>query len=102
MSHQTYHLRKKIGIEWLDYIPENWRVIRLKFKCDVKARLGWKGLKAAEYVNGGYRFLSTPNIKATAIDYEKVNYITAERYFESPEIMLQEGFVLLAKDGSTL
>ena len=47
-------------------------------------------------------FLSTPNIKEVDIDFVNVNYITAERYYESPEIMLEVGDILLVKDGSTL
>jgi type I restriction enzyme S subunit len=50
----------------------------------------------------GYIFLATPNIKGNEIDFENVNYITKERYQESPEIMLREGDVLVAKDGATL
>ncbi len=68
----------------------------------MKARLGWKGLKAEEYVDDGYALLSTPNIKGREIDFENVNFITRERYVESPEIMLREGDVLLTKDGFTL
>ena len=41
-------------------------------------------------------------IKGSEIDFTNVNYITDERYQESPEIMLSEGDVLLTKDGSTL
>ncbi len=93
---------KDSGVEWIGDVPEGWEVVKLGFLATVKARLGWKGLKASEYVDEGYIFLSTPNIKGKTIDFENVNYITAERYFESPEIMLQVGDVLLAKDGSTL
>jgi len=75
---------------------------RLGFKSWVRARLGWKGLKAEEYVDDGYVFLSTPNIKGLTIDFENVNYINEHRYEESPEIKLRVGDVLLAKDGSTL
>lgn len=89
-------------IEWIERLPAHWRVGKLGAVSSVKARLGWKGLKADEYVDEGFIFLSTPNIKDTAIDFENANYITAERYYESPEIMLQEGDVLIAKDGSTL
>jgi type I restriction enzyme S subunit len=32
----------------------------------------------------------------------KYNYVTFERYVESPELMLKEGDILLTKDGSTL
>ena len=83
-------------------VPEGWSRSKLGFLATVKARLGWKGLKAEEYVDEGYIFLATPNIKERAIDFENVNYITHERYVESPEIMLEVGDVLIAKDGSTL
>ncbi|MFD0084206.1 restriction endonuclease subunit S [Priestia megaterium] len=93
---------KDSDVEWIDKIPEHWRKTRLDFVSRVKARLGWKGLKAEEYVDEGYIFLSTPNLKGNNIDFENVNYITEERYLESPEIILEKGDVLLAKDGSTL
>ncbi|WP_202884367.1 restriction endonuclease subunit S [Halomonas sp. YLGW01] len=93
---------KDSGVEWLGKIPKHWGFSRLGFESWVRARLGWKGLKADEYVDDGYVFLSTPNIKGTSIDFEKVNYITKERFEESPEISLKVGDVLLAKDGSTL
>ena len=93
---------KDTGVEWLGEIPAHWGMGKIGAECTVKARLGWKGLKASEYVDEGYIFLATPNIKGREIDFENVNHITAERYFESPEIMLQIGDVLVAKDGSTL
>ncbi len=89
------------GVEWLGEMPEHWDKSSLGFECSVKARLGWKGLKAEEYVDEGYIFLATPNIKDNNIDFENVNYITKERYDESPEIMLEVGDVLVTKDGST-
>jgi type I restriction enzyme S subunit len=99
---KRYSAYKDSDVEWLGEIPEHWEVTKLGAKCSVKARLGWKGLKASEYVEEGYIFLSTPNIKEKKIDFDNVNYITADRYFESPEIMLEVDDVLIAKDGSTL
>lgn len=92
---------KDSGVEWLGEVPAHWKLAPLGFIASVKARLGWKGLKAEEYVEDGYIFLATPNIKDTEIDFVNVNYITRERYEESPEIMLQSGDVLVTKDGST-
>ncbi|WP_321529012.1 restriction endonuclease subunit S [Sedimenticola selenatireducens] len=83
-------------------LPIEWDLSKLGYEAWVRARLGWKGLKADEYVDEGFIFLSTPNIKSRDIDFENVNFITMERYKESPEIQLRVGDVLLAKDGSTL
>jgi type I restriction enzyme S subunit len=102
MSFPRYPKYKDSGVEWLGQVPEHWDVSRLGFESWVRARLGWKGLKAEEYVDDGFAFLSTPNIKGLGIDFENVNFITQERFDESPEIKIREGDVLLAKDGSTL
>jgi type I restriction enzyme S subunit len=102
MSLPRYPKYKDSGVEWLGEVPEGWKISRLGFESWVRARLGWKGLKAEEYVDDGFVFLSTPNIKPICIDFEDVNYIDADRYEESPEIKLRVGDVLLAKDGSTL
>jgi|TARA_R110002020_G_scaffold191187_1_gene390956 type I restriction enzyme S subunit len=94
---------KDSGVDWIGEIPESWNCIKFKFIIRTKARLGWKGLKAAEYVDrSNYGFLSTPNIKTRDIDFDSAYFITQRRYYESPEIMLQKGDVLLVKDGSTL
>jgi type I restriction enzyme S subunit len=93
---------KDSGIEWLGEVPEDWELKPLKHLATLKGRLGWKGLKAEEYVEIGYGFLSTPDIKNDAIDFSNINYITKERFLESPEIILEVGDVLLVKDGSTL
>ncbi len=99
--YQAYSEYKDSGVEWLGNVPEHWGRSNLGFECSVKARLGWKGLKAEEYVEEGYIFLATPNIKKKEFDFENVNYITKGRYDESPEIKLEVGDVLVTKDGST-
>lgn len=94
---------KDSGVEGLGKIPTDWKLMKFKYIIRIKARLGWKGLKASEYVDkSNYGFLSTPNIKRPKIDFSKAYFITERRYFESPEIMLEKDDVLLVKDGSTL
>ncbi len=98
-QHSRY---KHLGVEGLEIIPSDWNYDRMKNIGIVNGRVGWKALKASEYVDKGYFFLATPNIKDREIDYLNVNYITYERYKESPEIMLRNNDILLTKDGSTL
>lgn len=83
-------------------LPSHWTITRVDRVATVSARIGWKALTAAEYQPEGYAFLATPNIKSGDIDFENVNYISAYRYEESPELKLAVGDVLLAKDGNTL
>lgn len=91
---------KKTNVEWVESIPETWEEIKLKNKIYVRARLGWKGLKAEEYVEHGYPLLSAFNIINSKLDFSEVNYINKFRYDESPEIKLNIGDILLVKDGA--
>lgn len=88
------------GVEWIGTIPKHWETIRLNYCSWIRARLGWKGLKADEYVSNGYPFLSAFNIVNNKMSWEKLNYINKFRFDESPEIKLQEGDILLVKDGA--
>jgi len=103
MRFDRYLKYKDIETIWLDKIPNEWNIDRIKNIGTVRGRVGWKALKASEYVDKSeYIFIATPNIKYKEIDFKNVNYLTKERYFESPEIMLKENDVVLTKDGSTL
>ena len=91
---------KDSGIEWIGKIPQHWGDIKLKFCTYIRARLGWKGLKAEEYVEDGYPLLSAFNIINSKLIFEDLNFINQYRYDESPEIKLQEQDILLVKDGA--
>lgn len=92
--------KRKCRIEWVPSIPSNWDTARFVYKNWIRSRLGWKGLKAEEYVEDGYPFLSAFNINNNYLCWEQLNYITQERYDESPEIKLRVGDILLVKDGA--
>ncbi len=98
----TVRATRPSTLEWLDSLPLDWDERELGRETWVRARLGWKGLTAEEYVDDGIPLLATPDIKQAKIDFERANKISAERYEESPEIMLSNGDVLLTKDGSTI
>ena len=91
---------KDSGIEWIGEIPEHWDCFKFWKVNYIRGRLGWKGLKAEEYQEVGYPFLSAYNIIQDKLDWSDVNYITQERYDESPEIKLNIGDILIVKDGA--
>lgn len=88
------------GIEWIDSIPNYWKIKRLIFSAYIRARLGWKGLKTDEYTSEGHPFLSAVNIQNDKLVWEDLNFINDNRYDESPEIKLELGDLLLVKDGA--
>lgn len=91
---------KDSGDRWIGLFPSSWTTRRLNFSSWIRARLGWKGLKASEYVDNGYPFLSAFNIVNDKIKWENLNFINKYRYDESPEIKLSVGDILLVKDGA--
>lgn len=67
----------------------------------IKGRIGWKGLKKEEYLeHSDYRIINGESLTKAGIDWSKAGYISQARYDESPEIMLQNGDILLSKDGT--
>lgn len=91
---------KDSSVEWVGIIPASWISSRLGYETYIRARLGWKGLKADEYVDEGYAFISAFNIQNNKLVWTPLNYITKERYDESPEIKLHIGDVIIVKDGA--
>ncbi|WP_300639476.1 restriction endonuclease subunit S [Nocardioides sp.] len=94
--------KRETNLEWLETVPEHWSEREVGREVWVRARLGWKGLTANEYVETGVPMLATPDIKGPEIAYTAANKITVERYDESPDIQLRAGDVLLTKDGNTI
>lgn len=91
---------KDSGISGAGEIPSYWKTTRLSYESYIRARLGWRGLKADEYVEEGYAFISAFNIQNGRLVWMPLNYITKERYDESPEIKIHVGDVLIVKDGA--
>ena len=84
-----------------DTLPEGWVESKIGNCLYYAGRIGWKGLKAEEYTTCGPILLSVFNLNdGDEVSYDHINHISKERYEESPEIMVQEGDILLTKDGA--
>lgn len=67
----------------------------------LKGRIGWKGLSKDEYLtNSDYKIINATALMDGYVDWNNCGFITKDRYEESPEIMLQEGDILISKDGT--
>ena len=84
-----------------DSLKDSIETVKLGDYLYIKGRIGWKGLKKDEYLDlSDYRIINGESLTKNGIDWKKAGYISAERYEESPEIMLQVGDILLSKDGT--
>lgn len=91
---------KQTYIRGIENIPTNWNEVNFLKVIYLRARLGWRGLKAEEYVEKGYPFLSAFNIVNNQLVWDNLNFINQQRYDESPEIKLSLHDILIVKDGA--
>ncbi|MBY8964015.1 restriction endonuclease subunit S [Flavobacterium sp. D11R37] len=98
--------RKKIKIDFeFSYERDNrissWAVSNLDNLIDINARIGWRGLTKKEYTSEGALFLSVHSLNyGKNVVFKDANFISIQRYEESPEIQLKENDILLCKDGA--
>lgn len=98
---KRYETYKDSGIQWVGMIPEHWNAVPLKYNLSLKGRIGWNGLKSDEFKEKSYAYLVTGQdfIKAD-IEWSKCYQIDKERYDEDPFIQLENGDLLVTKDGT--
>jgi type I restriction enzyme S subunit len=94
---------KDSGIEWLGEVPDKWIVSKIKFIASIKGRIGYKGYTKDDIVKEGEGALT---LGAKHIDKENnlnlsdPEYITWDKYYESPEIMVKMNDVIFTQRGS--
>lgn len=93
---------KDSGIEWLGMIPKHWGLVKLKNKAKVNGRIGFRGYTTADLVpkgQGAYT-IGGKHITNCVIDLSNPDFISWNKYYESPEIMVKKGDILMAQRGS--
>lgn len=93
---------KDSGIKWIGNIPDTWNVIKVKYNCSLKGRIGWQGLTTDEYINEG-PFLITGtdfNVNDGVINWDSCAHVSEWRYDQAPEIQVHNGDLLITKDGT--
>lgn len=98
MKYEEY---KDSGVLWIGKVPKHWGICRLKNYCSLKARIGWKGLRSEEFEEESYAYLVTgQDFGNSKIDWSKCYQISKKRYNEDPYIQLENGDLLITKDGT--
>ncbi|MCK6612433.1 MAG: restriction endonuclease subunit S [Bacteroidia bacterium] len=92
---------KDSGIEWMRKIPENWKVKRIKDVASVRGRIGFRGYTVDDIVEEGALVIGAKHLNSSnQLNFQDPEYISWEKYYESPEIMVQVGDVLIVQRGS--
>ncbi len=79
-----------------------WEKLKLDELCTIKGRIGYRGYTKADLVEkgNGAITLSPTNIISNKLSFNKNSYISWEKYYESPEIMLEIGDIVFCKTAS--
>jgi type I restriction enzyme S subunit len=95
---------KDSGVEWISEIPSHWEVKRLKHISSMFGRIGFRGYTTDDIVDEGQGCItiSPGNIKDDVFTLEKTTYLSWDKYYESPEIMIFKDDIILVKTGSTI
>ena len=84
---------------------EEWKEYKLGDVCSIVGRIGFRGYTTDDLTNNqkdGAISLSPTNIVAGELDLSKPTFIKWPKYYESPEIMLNQGDIVLVKTGSSI
>lgn len=100
MRLKPYPAYKESGVVWLRSIPKSWKTTKIKFDTYVKGRVGWHGLNSDEFSEVGVHLVTGTDFKYGFVNWNSCYRITEERYLEDPYIQLQEGDLLITKDGT--
>lgn len=92
---------KDSGIEHLGEIPQHWELSKIKFVAYVKGRIGFHGLNSNEFQYDKGAYLVTGNdFDNNEISWDKCRRIGEKRFYEDPNIHLQNDDLLVTKDGT--
>lgn len=95
---------KDSGIEWLGEVPEGWEVTRIKEVSSIVGRIGFRGYSTEDLVSEGEGAISMSpsNMANGVVTLLKCTFLSWEKYYESPEIMVEPGDIIMVKTGSTI
>ena len=93
---------KDSGIKWIGSIPDTWNVIKVKYNCSLKGRIGWQGLTTDEYIDEGPLLITGTdfNVNDGVINWDSCAHVSEWRYEQAPEIQVHNGDLLITKDGT--
>lgn len=75
--------------------------IMLEDCATLHARVGWQALKKDEYQQtGDYMLITGTDFNNGSVDYSTCVYVSKERYDMDPNIQVQNGDILITKDGT--
>ncbi|WP_318488385.1 restriction endonuclease subunit S [Photobacterium leiognathi] len=88
------------NLEWLDQIPKGWSLKKLKNFSSLKARVGFHGLSSSDFIDSGVYCVTGTDFRLGSVDFNSCYFVSEKWYEMDKNIQLQNGDVLITKDGT--
>ena len=80
---------------------DDWVKRKLAELATMNARIGWQNLRTSEFLDeGDYILITGTDFKDGEIDYSNIHYVEKERFDQDKKIQVQDGSILITKDGT--
>src|SRR5690554_760107 len=81
---------------------DEWKPTTIEKNCNLKGRIGYRGYTKSDLVakGEGALVLGGKHIQNQKLDLSDPTYLNWEKYYESPEIMVEVGHIIFSQRGS--
>lgn len=80
---------------------EDWQQHKLSDLVTMHARIGWQNLRTTEFLDkGDYMLITGTDFDNGHINYSTCHYVKKERYEQDKHIQIENGSILITKDGT--
>lgn len=80
---------------------DEWESINLEQIATMNARIGWQNLRTSEFLKEGeYMLITGTDFENGKVDFSKCHFVSKERYEQDTNIQVQNGSILITKDGT--
>ena len=78
-----------------------WEQCELSKIATMNARIGWQNLRTSEFLDeGNYMLITGTDFEDGKINYSTCHFVEKERYEQDKNIQIQNGSILITKDGT--
>lgn len=80
---------------------DEWESINLDQIATMNARIGWQNLRTSEFLKeGDYMLITGTDFENGKVDFSTCHFVSKERYEQDTNIQVQNGSILITKDGT--
>ena len=92
--------KQKVFID-LTICSHSWEQRKLSEVATMHARIGWQNLRTSEFLDSGdYLLVTGTDFEDGRINYATCHYVERERYEQDKHIQIENGSILITKDGT--